>query len=132
MEDFNSDNTKTDAALKENADNIAALEAGLTGKGNCRIIYGTYNGHGQYGSAHPTSLTFDGKPLAVFVMAQTNNSSTWAPFLPMIRGIPWASAHGPCTVTWSENGVSWYHDESASYQLSSGSHCYIALLAAEQ
>ena len=41
MSDFNSDNAKIDAALKTNADNIAALEAV---KGNCHVSYHTYVG----------------------------------------------------------------------------------------
>lgn len=144
--DFNADNAKVDAALntlagqvaeKADGDDLAALSetvaghtAALNSKGNCRIVYGSYNGSGAYGSANPCTLTFDGKPLAVFVMAQSHNSNTWAAFLPMIRGAQWASASTPCTVTWSENGVSWYHDDSAQYQLSRGTNFYIALLEA--
>ena len=54
MEDFNKDNGKIDTALKENADNIAALETAVAGKGNCQFSYGTYTGSGTYGTGHPT------------------------------------------------------------------------------
>ena len=118
--DFNDDNQKIDAAL-------AGLQQSM---GNCRIVTGSYVGTGKYGPSNRNTLTFDGKPLAVFIMAQAHSSNTWAAFLPMIRGTQWASASTPCTVTWSENGVSWYHDDSAQYQLSRGTNFYIALLEA--
>ena len=147
--DFNADNAKLDAVLAGLAEDVSgkagqtALDAlsstvaghtaAMSGFGNCRIVYGSYTGSGPGGSSNPSSLTFDGKPLAVFIMAQTHSSNTWSAFLPMIRGAQWASANTPCTVTWSENGVSWYHNEgSAFYQLSRGTNFYIALLAADE
>ena len=62
MDDFNADNAKIDAALKANADAIAETAAAC---GNCRIVYGSYVGNGQYGSSNPKTLTFDGTPLFV-------------------------------------------------------------------
>ena len=51
--DFNNDNQKIDAALA----------AG----GNCRVAAGSYTGTGTYGQNNPCSLTFDFKPLLVFL-----------------------------------------------------------------
>ena len=133
MEDFNRDNTKTDAALKENADSIAALETAVAGRGNCRIVYGSYMGSGQAGQSSPCTLTFNGKPLAVFIMSQTHSSNTWFAFLPMIRGAQWAAALSQCNVTWSDNAVSWYCVENSTQsQFSAGTQYYIAFLAADE
>ena len=63
MSDFNSDNAKLDAALKEHDDALAALEAGLTGKGNCRISVTTYVGDGLASK----TLTFDDDPQFLFI-----------------------------------------------------------------
>lgn len=51
--DFNSDNQKIDAAL--------------AAAGNCRVAAGSYTGTGTYGQNNPCSLTFDFKPLLVFL-----------------------------------------------------------------
>ena len=72
MEDFNSDNTKTDAALKENADDIAAVKTQLdangaahAGFGNCDIYITSYVGNG----AASKTLTFNGDPKFIFISA---------------------------------------------------------------
>ena len=53
MSDFNGDNTKIDAALKANADSIAAVEEELAVRGNCRIVFGSYTGTGPTAAAAP-------------------------------------------------------------------------------
>ena len=134
--EFNADNAKIDAALKANADAIAAEAAAreaLAGtvalKGNCRIVYGTYTG---MGAAAPTVLTFDGKPLAVFIMSQTHSSNNWIAFLPMIRGAQWTAALSRCAVAWSDNAVSWSCPNDPQSQFASGVYYYIAFLAADE
>lgn len=128
--EFNEDNQKVDTALSSLAQKTSDLETGLSKCGNCRIIYGSYTGSGQAGPSYPTSLTFDRKPLAVFVMAQINSSNTGNASLTMIRGAQWTFSFSRCSVTWSENGVSWYYSENnPQYQLSRGICYYIALLA---
>ena len=71
MSDFNSDNSKIDAALKANADAIAAeaaaRTAALAAKGNCKIEFKTYTGNGGSGSGSPTQITFSGQPTAVLL-----------------------------------------------------------------
>ena len=73
MSDFNSDNAKIDAALKANADSIAAVEDELAVRGNCRIVFGSYTGTGTNGSGSPTTLTFDQMPILVLVQDPTED-----------------------------------------------------------
>ena len=55
--EFNEANEKIDAALGVLAQSTC----------NCRIVTGSYTGTGEYGSAHPNTLTFDGPPLVLMV-----------------------------------------------------------------
>ena len=133
MDNFNDANAKIDTALKNHDDVLDTLTGQLTEKGNCRIVYGSYVGSGQAGPSNPCTLTFDGKPLAVFIMSQTHSSNTWFAFLPMIRDAQWAAALSQCAVTWSDNAVTWYcWENSTQSQFSSGVQYYIAFLAADE
>ena len=85
--EFNADNAKIDAALKTNADAIAANAAelgehaaSLLTKGNCQIYHASYAGDGN------TSRTFafPGVPLIVWttgpyfqMMAMQGNANAW-------------------------------------------------------
>lgn len=64
MDDFNSDNAKIDAALKVNADAIAAVG----------YVTGTYTGTGSY----PRTVSLGFQPKAVVVT--TNTGCTSSPF----------------------------------------------------
>ena len=75
MEDFNRDNAAIDAALKGNADAVAAetaareagisaLQTALTSCGNCKIVTGSYTGNGNAGAKKTITLNFPGKPLS--------------------------------------------------------------------
>ena len=63
MSDFNSDNSKIDAALKANADAIAAVETAVAGKGNCQLYYQSYTGNG----ATSRTFTFPKQPKLVIL-----------------------------------------------------------------
>ena len=72
MEDFNSDNSKIDAALKCNADTImelkaqtAATQTNMEKKGNCKIEYQAYTGNGAASRTH----TFSGIPQVVLIIS---------------------------------------------------------------
>ena len=58
--DFNADNAKIDVAL-------GTLAAAVEQCGNCKIVYGSYTGTGEYGNVKRSSLTFSGEPLLVIV-----------------------------------------------------------------
>ena len=140
MEDFNSDNSKIDTTLKENADNIAALEAGLTGKGNCQIVYGSYTGNGGYGSGSPCTLTFDGKPIFVFIFPKEREGSHDI-HLKLLRGVDYAlslddNSASTNAVVWTDSGVQWYsisavYDGEMQLNTSNAQYCYAALLAVD-
>ena len=107
MEDFNSDNAKLDEALKSHDDALAALEEGLTGKGNCQIYYTTYTGNGQVGAATPNSLTFPAQPLLVVILQADGLGLR---FVPGCTGVTYhrSDNYVNCAVTWSGTTLTWY------------------------
>ena len=123
MDDFNDMTAKLDAALKENADAAAgaasaavvtALEqdVGAGGK-NCRIAFGSYTGTGKYGSANPTSLSFDFKPELVLVGCQQESAGNWSwMFRPVTKAL--ACCGASIQLAWTETGVSWVTQASAN------------------
>lgn len=122
MDDFNGAFGKIDTALKANADaaagaasaeRVTALEqdVGAGGK-NCRIAWGSYTGTGKYGSANPNTLTFDFKPLVVWVGGANSGGGTAFPAT-FLRPVALsrsdsATPDHQLNVTWGENQVSWY------------------------
>ena len=114
MEDFNSDNAKIDAALKGNADAVAALQTALAGAGNCGIAVTGYTGAGVYGAENANTLSFEHPPLAVFIFGGDVGFLSRGKEMRVLRGNSTAST----TTTWSADGksVSWYSDHPA-YQM---------------
>ena len=111
MEDFNSDNTKTDAALKENADSIAALETAVAandaahaGFGNCDIYITSYVGNGTSSK----TLTFDGEPKFIFISAYNGWLSITAGAL-VGKGL---NGRDPTTpnLTWGDKSITFQDD----------------------
>lgn len=137
-EDFNSDNEKVDAALKAQSDEITALTAAVALCGNCKIVYGTYTGTGTYGSGNPSTLTFDGKPIFIYIMPCVRSGSNDIR-MALLQGadaaFSYPSSNNSCNnVTWSGNCVEWYaYGNTAAYQLNvlDATYCYIALIAAD-
>ena len=136
--EFNADNAKIDAALKANADAIAALStqltSGLAGKGNCQIYTSSYTGTDTYGQSAPCSLTFPGTPLVVFIGCCGNTGMV----LCAVRGQTQTYAQGSGSainkLTWGTNSLSWSNHMSASEQMNSRFSTYqvVALLAADE
>ena len=117
--EFNDANQRIDAALGTLAQSA----------GNCRIVTGSYTGTGEYGSAHPNTLTFDGPPLALMV-----NGGWQFTALRGSTGTPSMGANNDVshvTFSWEGNSVSW-HSTGASQQLNevNENYAYIALLSA--
>lgn len=137
-EDFNADNAKTEQALAAQAEAQNAMQAALANCGNCKIVYGSYTGTGTYGSASPNKLTFDQKPVLVFVGQSTSMSGNDVK-LRMMRGVPEASGKEDNTywtnyVSWTDNSVQWYNTDGTSTQfnISSKQYPYVAFLAADE
>ncbi|MCF2618087.1 hypothetical protein JQM68_12920 [Oscillibacter valericigenes] len=144
MEDFNGDNEKVDAALKGQAEALAAetaareeLAAAVAACGNCKIAYGTYTGNGNYGSDHPNCLTFPFEPKLVIVQNKSvasaqisgSNSMSWG-MMTAIRplngfildGVSWT-----LRLTWSGNSLSWYNTVNAELQMNKSDNTYLYL-----
>ena len=110
--DFNADNAKIDAAL--------------AAAGNCRIVTGSYTGTGEYDKYHHNTITFEGKPLLVFIVG---DRSCYA-----MRGcdtadVCYGSTGSSISLTWGENTLSWYGVDALN-QLNVGQRVYryIALM----
>ena len=137
--EFNADNAKIDAALKANADGVAANAAelaehaaALAGKGNCQLYTGSYVGTGAFGSENPNTLTFSHKPFLVVIYGS-----------PIILGLQGTSSgivvQGfnfgySCSLQWSENTLTWWSSYDAQHQANQKNVTYqvYALLDAVQ
>lgn len=161
MEDFNADNMKMEQALgalvtqltaeanarseavtaESNARKAAdtALENTLSGKGNCRIAYGTYTGKGTYGEGNANKLTFDFEPKIVIIQhangatgESTSSSASDYIMLTLVKPQKeFYKMNGNATVyiTWTGNSVSWVSYNTAAMQmnLSNTTYLYLAL-----
>ncbi|MGN1004408.1 MAG: hypothetical protein ACI4O5_06165 [Oscillospiraceae bacterium] len=136
-EDFNADNAALDAALNaiKNAaeedmqslgETVAAVAADLGTVGqNARFVWGRYMGTGTYGESNPTVLTFDFKPMVIFI-AQERAVSNTAGFISVIRGTPLTVyIDNYCSyITWLDNGISFFNYSSAAYQANEAQRYY--------
>ena len=132
LEDFNENVDLIDAALKSQADSlaavntalgtkaeqstVAALQSAVNGKGNCKIAMGSYTGTGTYGSAKPTSLTFPFAPTVVMIAESGDGTSTEPVRMNtsfLVNPLQGATStyDKALRVTWSGSSVSWYCDD---------------------
>ena len=143
MEDFNRDNAAIDAALKSNAEAVAAetaardeekkaLQALIGQRGNCFVEFGSYTGTGN----QLRTMTFSHKPILVIIRNCTNYSSPL--HLVMIQGATNANGYenssaASVSLTWSGNSVSITTSNNATYSFdrSGEQYFYAALLMAE-
>ena len=133
MKDFNDMTATLDAALKANADAAAAAAAAVALCGNCRIVTGTYTGSGTYNSSGARTLSFSGKPLAVFILPTDKNDGI-GPLI-LLHGAPWSTTNISndyyfVRVTWGASSVSWYgtRNENLMANSSGKTYYYVALL----
>ena len=136
-EDFNADNAKIEAAIKDLETSTAQA---LAAAGNCNIVVGSYVGTGTHGSSNPNTLTFDFEPKILFLDVSTRvtasgmNSKIPA-YSILLRGATEASTATGSTlnVIWNGNSVSWYYDgkgtdySSTQYNTAEQTYYYIAL-----
>ena len=118
MENFNSDNSKIDAALKANADAIAAEAAAraeaIAAMGNCRVETPSYTGNGGYGEDNARTLNFTRVPVLVLICSHGPaigffaQGGSLAPVFATVSGS--TIGDGNCSVTWSQEGkrMTWY------------------------
>ena len=100
MSDFNSDNSKIDAALSTLAQTVTGHTTALAQKGNCKLEYQTYTGNG----ASARAFTFSGKPRLICIVGSDNY------FLLAAQGISRSVCYGggsdeASSAVWSGNGV---------------------------
>ena len=146
--EFNDNWDKIDAALKSNADAVAAetaareagisaLQTALTSCGNCKIVTGSYTGNGKTGAKNPVTLRFPGKPLLVVIHSVERFSNALERML-LVNGAKWGFServnYYHNLVTWGETSVSWYdtnEDQIRQLNVSNRTYVYVALMAAD-
>ena len=121
MSDFNSDNAKLDAALKEHDD-------ALNTKGNCQIWTTSYIGTGEYGADTPNSLTFPWNPDVVLIVSTTGR------VLHLVQGcssglLIMGNYEQSSTVTWGDKSVSWYSTQDLFGQMNETFKYYVLAFA---
>ena len=123
------------AADSSFAGQLAELAANLGVHGhNCRIAWGTYTGSGTYGESNAVSLSFDFCPLLVFI---TSNYTGGYPASPCVLMRDINTAHPSSSdresyrlsVSWSDNGVSWYGTETAGLMENLSGRTYVYIVA---
>ena len=117
-----------DTAVKAASDAAAAAQSAASG--GLRWVTGSYVGNGQGGSGYYNRLTFDRKPLVIFVCGN-------ASIIPMVYGATISasgssdsSKAGSIYLSWSARGVSWYSNDGAAMQANKNgfTYFYFALL----
>ena len=130
--DFNDSYSKLDAALKTNADGLAAETAARTAKdtehsgfGNCGVYVTTYVGTN---SNQPVSFTLPAKPVAFIVTELLGGRYALA--LRGVTNIPCAPGSSvSMEVTWGDNQVSWYEGNADNgFNDARFTYCLVALL----
>lgn len=139
MADFNEDNAKLDAAVKANADAIASNTQAITAlqSGGLKIAVGSYAGSGTFGQANPKTLTVGFKPKYVRILCTEKGVVNHFYSLEAISGVSGATIYGnyanssfqkPVTLTWLDNGISWYSTENATYQMNNTDFVYYYMM----
>lgn len=108
--EFNEDNAKVDAILKDLSTQTETLTERIKSLGNCQFYYTSYIGTGTNGQDYPTSLNFPVTPYLAIIVHQYADGSSGGPcgFLPLKGCL--ITNQGACTTTWSIDGktASWY------------------------
>lgn len=110
----------------------AAIPAGTTieylGKlgDKARVQVVSYVGTGTYGSSNPNSLTFDFVPKIVMIRCG-GDDKLFDAFYGMIYVTTDLSSGYYVTVKWSKKTLSWYSDDSVSYQMNDAGDKYYAI-----
>lgn len=125
-------------ALEQSTNTALANLTTALGSGGktCRVTYGSYVGTREYGKDNPNTLTFDFYPILIWVGSSSHGDYTGSPTI-MLRGQEEANAENAyvMTVTWSDNGVSWYGSDTGNNQNNIGTFFYVAIgydLAAQE
>ena len=141
MEDFNADNAKTEQVLADHSATLAEQAALIAKCGNCKIVCGSYTGSGHYGNNSKNTLSFDHKPMLVFVQEKNYVDSSVDYHLRMVRDSVWSNGKADNyrfaqTVSWGDKSVSWYSASGTNAEMqfnkSSAVYTYVALLAADE
>ena len=122
LDDTLTDETKA-ANAKATGVALANMEAALSTQiaaqvaTRARVVVGTYEGAGKFGSSNKNELTFDGELLAICINDPVEGDGVDT----LYGGYTWVkgSAHGKVSeylsadLTWADNGVKWWNNYGA-------------------
>ncbi|MCF2665345.1 hypothetical protein JQM66_12430 [Oscillibacter valericigenes] len=106
MEDFNTDNAKTDQALAQQRDDLVALTAAMALYGNCKIWTTSYTGTGN--AVTSRSLQFPWVPAAVLIIGVDGRTVLTTPGA-TTAVVPFTST-GIMSISWSGTTLTWQTD----------------------
>lgn len=121
--EFNEDNAKIDAALKNLADQVTEHGQELVNFGNCEIETFSYTGTGTYGSGNRTALHFT-KPPLLFLILGNNGSVAFGSKLMSRYVVACTNSILGATASWSGSTVYIYHSVYAEYQMNTQNQTY--------
>ena len=129
MEDFNTDNSKIDAALAGLDTRAAALEAAAGGFGNCLVYTTSYVGGG---TRAPKTMSFPEKPLLVMVANQQDGYCFVA-----CRGMAEVYPHhssgtAKITLTWADKALTWHYADLTNVNMDEKGDTYQILALLEK
>ena len=97
------------------------------------MLAASSSGSGTYNSSGARTLSFSGKPLAVFILPTDKNDGI-GPLI-LLHGAPWSTTNISndyyfVRVTWGASSVSWYgtRNENLMANSSGKTYYYVALL----
>ena len=112
--EFNADNVKIDAALRANADAIAALETATAGFGNCQLWTASYVGNGMTGYNENNRITFPKLPYVVIIQAIQGECTMFLRGCTSYKTFAFPSATYQCDLRWEGNTLSWAYTGGGS------------------
>ena len=129
--DFNEDNAKIDAALKELSRTAVEHTAAIAKLGNCQLYTTSYVGTGKYGKESDTSITFPKKPYLVIIQAGNFGGlmislGDCTQYITLV-----SSSHYGGTITWTGSTMSWLvnvSDATAQFNVKDVTYYVLALL----
>ena len=118
-------------------EDLQKIDVAIAGRGDCKIVYGTYIGTGGYGPDSPCVLDFAeslGQAPSLLIVRPSAGVSNQITALKGMKST-YVSPHNTYSneviyLTWADTDVSWYLEKNAALQLNDvgKSYFYVAFI----
>ena len=106
-----------EAAARQNADaavkNELTAELGTTGY-NCRAVFGSYTGTGNYGDFYPCEIVTGFKPIVLLLAAEENTFVRIRHSDGTFTDADFSTNQSGNQMTWGDDRISWYNSLNSS------------------